>query len=167
MMAESAAQVPFRELAKRGVRGVIFDIDNTLVPHGFAADEAAVALAHEIKSLGVGVCLLSNNSEKRVAPFADALGAYFIAKAGKPGVGGYREACLLLGTTAQTTVFVGDQLFTDIWGAKRAGMYSILVKPIHPKEEIQIRLKRILERPILWWWGKHGAVGCAADGLTK
>ena len=58
----------------------------------------------------------------------------------------------LMGTTPENTLFVGDQLFTDVWGAKRAGIYSILVKPIHPKEEIQIVLKRYLEKIVLFFY---------------
>ncbi len=55
-------------------------------------------------------------------------------------------------TTPDTTIFIGDQIFTDIWGAKKAGIYSILVKPIDKKEEIQIVLKRYLEKPILYFY---------------
>jgi predicted HAD superfamily phosphohydrolase YqeG len=58
----------------------------------------------------------------------------------------------LMGTTPENTLFVGDQLLTDVWGAKRAGIYSILVKPIHPKEEIQIVLKRYLEKIVLFFY---------------
>ena len=54
-----------------------------------------------------------------------------------------------MGITEDQAVFVGDQLFTDIYGAKKAGIYQILVKPIHPKEEIQIVLKRKLEKIVL------------------
>ena len=54
-----------------------------------------------------------------------------------------------MNTSIENTIFVGDQLFTDIWGANQANIYSILVNPINPKEEIQIVLKRILEKPIL------------------
>ena len=57
-----------------------------------------------------------------------------------------------MGTDIKTTVFIGDQLFTDVWGAKRTGMKNILVKPIHPKEEFQIILKRILERVVLFFY---------------
>ena len=60
-----------------------------------------------------------------------------------------------MGTQAQTTLFVGDQLFTDVWGAKNAGIRSILVKPIHPKEEIQIVFKRYLERIVLYFYQKE------------
>ena len=60
----------------------------------------------------------------------------------------------IMGTTRETTLFVGDQLFTDVWGAKRAGIHNILVRPIHPKEEIQIVLKRYLEKVVLHFYTK-------------
>ncbi len=65
-----------------------------------------------------------------------------------------------MGTAPESTLFVGDQLFTDVWGAKRAGIVTYLVKPIHPKEEIQIVLKRRLERIVLFFYHrKKGASG--------
>lgn len=60
-----------------------------------------------------------------------------------------------MGTSKETTIFIGDQLFTDVYGARRCGMRNILVKPIHPKEEIQIVLKRRLERIVLYFYKKH------------
>ena len=60
-----------------------------------------------------------------------------------------------IGCDRTNTLFVGDQLFTDVWGAKRAGIYSILVKPLHPKEEIQIVLKRYLEKIVLSEYKKY------------
>ena len=96
--------------------------------------------------------LLSNNKEPRVKRFNEKIGSQYIYKAGKPGLKNYRKAMELMGTTPENTLFVGDQLFTDVWGAKRAGIYSILVKPIHPKEEIQIVLKRYLEKIVLFFY---------------
>ena len=60
-----------------------------------------------------------------------------------------------MGSTKDTTVFVGDQLFTDVWGAKRTGIESWLVEPIDKHEEIQIVLKRYLEKPILYFYRKE------------
>ena len=60
----------------------------------------------------------------------------------------------MMGTNTGNTLFVGDQLFTDVYGARRTGIHSILVKPIHPKEEIQIVLKRYLERIVLHFYEK-------------
>ena len=67
---------------------------------------------------------------------------------------GYKKAMELLGTDVSNTLFVGDQIFTDIWGAKGAGLYSILLEPINPKEEIQIVLKRYLEKIVLFCYPK-------------
>jgi HAD superfamily phosphatase (TIGR01668 family) len=88
-----------------------------------------------------------------VASFAKAAGSpHYIFKGNKPGRKGYQRAMKNMGTDAKHTVFVGDQLFTDVYGAKRAGIHSILVRPIHPKEEIQIVLKRYLEKVVLYFY---------------
>ncbi|ADL04906.1 YqeG family HAD IIIA-type phosphatase [Lacrimispora saccharolytica] len=151
--AASAYDIPYEDLYKRGIRGVVFDIDNTLVPHDAPADERVRKLFLRLHDLGMETCLLSNNKEPRVAAFARSAGSpRYIFKGNKPGIKGYRKAMDLMGTDVKQTVFVGDQLFTDVYGAKRAGIYSILVKPIHPKEEIQIVLKRLLEAVVLYFY---------------
>lgn len=154
---DSAYVIEYEKLYEKGYRGIIFDIDNTLVPHGAPADERAVALFARLKKAGYGVMLLSNNKEPRVKMFNDSVGAKYIFKAGKPGRAGYERAMRELGTTAENTLFVGDQLFTDVWGAKKAGIETFLVKPIHPKEEIQIVLKRRLEKIVLFFYYRKKA----------
>ena len=146
---DSTYGIDFEELYAEGYRGIIFDIDNTLVPHGAPADGRSRDFFCRLKELGYGCMLLSNNKEPRVKMFNDAVGAEYIYKAGKPGVKGYRQGMERLGTDEKTTFFVGDQLFTDVWGAKNAGLLSILVHPIDKKEEIQIVLKRYLEKIVL------------------
>ena len=103
----------------------------------------------ELKSIGYQTMLLSNNKEPRVKGFADAVGSDYIFKANKPSKVGYQKAMERMGTTRENTLFVGDQLFTDVWGAKNAKIRSLLVKPMNPKEEIQIVLKRKLEAIVL------------------
>lgn len=146
---KSAYEIDFRSYYDAGYRGIIFDIDNTLVPHGAPADERSIALIGELKELGFGIMLLSNNKEPRVKMFNDAVQVSYIFKAGKPAKKGYEEAMKQLGTDKNTTLFVGDQLFTDVWGARNTGIFSVLVKPMDKKEEIQIVLKRILEKIVL------------------
>ena len=107
-----------------------------------------------MKELGLKTCLLSNNKEPRVKSFADQVKSPYIYKGGKPGAGGYKKAMGIMGTDIKTTLFVGDQLFTDILGANRLGIQTVLVKPINPKEEIQIVLKRYLEKPVLYCYRK-------------
>ncbi len=146
---DSTYNINFDDLYERGYRGIIFDIDNTLVPHGSPADERAIALFGHLKELGFKCLLLSNNKEPRVKSFNDQVGAQYIYKAGKPKKSGYIRAMEMLGTDRQNTLCVGDQIFTDMIGANHVGLYSILVKPIDPHEEIQIVLKRYLEKPII------------------
>lgn len=141
--------IDFEKLYEKGFRGLIFDIDNTLVPHGAPADDRAVKLFAGLKRIGFCCCLISNNQEPRVKMFNEKIQVDYIYNAQKPSVKNYRKAMEIMGTDTSNTVFIGDQLFTDVWGAKRAGIPSILVKPIHPKEEIQIVLKRFLERIVL------------------
>lgn len=150
--AESAYSIDFERLYREGYRGVIFDIDNTLVPHGAPADEKAVAFFQRLRNIGFSCMLLSNNKEPRVKMFHDAVEVSYIHKAGKPKAGGYRRAMREMGTDESNTIFVGDQIFTDIYGANLAGIRTILVKPIHPKEEIQIVFKRYLEKIVLFFY---------------
>ena len=149
---DSAYDIPYEQFYQKGMRGIIFDIDNTLVPHGAPADERAVQLFERLRAIGFHTCLLSNNKEARVAPFAGQVGSDYIYKGRKPKRSGYRQAMRRMGTGERSTMFVGDQLFTDVYGARRIGIYSILVKPINPKEEIQIVLKRYLEKIVLWFY---------------
>ncbi len=149
---DSAYEIDYKGLYEKGFRGIIFDIDNTLVPHGAPADMRSIELFGKLKEIGYETLVLSNNKEPRVRSFSDKVGSQYIFKANKPFPEGYEKAMEMMGTNRETTVFVGDQLFTDIWGARKAGILTYLVKPIHPKEEIQIVLKRILEKIVLFFY---------------
>ncbi len=152
---DSTYDIDFEQYYQDGYRAIIFDIDNTLVPHGAPADQRAIALFKRLHALGYQTMMLSNNKEPRVKMFCDAVDAEYIYKAGKPNPANYREAMKRMHTDEKNTLFVGDQIFTDVWGANKAGIYSILVKPIHPKEEIQIVLKRYLEKVVLFCYKRH------------
>lgn len=153
---DSVQSVNFKEYREKGYKGIIFDIDNTLVCHGAPATKEIIAFIDDLKNMGYHIMIMSNNKEPRVKSFAEAVGGIdYIYKANKPAKTSYLRCMDIMQTDAQTTLFVGDQLFTDVWGAKRCGIFSILVKPINPKEEIQIILKRILEKPVLYFYLKE------------
>ncbi len=152
---DSAYEIEYDRLYEEGYRGIIFDVDNTLVPHGAPADQRAQELFTHLKELGYQCCLLSNNKEPRVKMFNDQVQVQYIFKAGKPKASGYRRAMELMGTNQDNTLFVGDQIFTDVYGANCAGIRTVLTKPIHPKEEIQIVLKRYLERIVLFFYQRR------------
>ena len=146
---DSTYHIDFQEFYDKGYRAVLFDVDNTLVEHDAPANKKAIALIKQLKSIGYGVCFVSNNVEARVKSFNEQVGATYVYKAGKPSAKGYVQAMKKLGTNQANTLFVGDQIFTDIWGANNAKLYSILVQPIAKHEEIQIVLKRIPEKWVL------------------
>ena len=147
--------ISFEKLYKEGYRGVIFDIDNTLVPHGAPADERAKKLFARLEKIGFQSCLLSNNQEPRVKMFNQDIQTNYIYNAHKPSTKNYVKAMEKMGTDKENTLFVGDQLFTDVWGANRAGIMSVLVKPIDKHEEIQIILKRRLEWIVLFFYKRR------------
>ncbi len=146
---ESTYHIDFEKLYSMGYRGVIFDIDNTLVGHGKPQDARSMALFKRLKNIGFKYCLLSNNKRPRVESFAEPVGAKFIYKAAKPKKEGYLKAVEELELKKDEVFFVGDQIFTDVAGATNAGLFTILVKQLYRQEEIQIVLKRILEKPII------------------
>ena len=134
------------ELKGKGIKALVIDIDNTLVPFDVAAPDAdAAAFLQAVLDSGIKPVIISNNHELRVRSFAEGVGADYVFDAGKPGIGGYTKAMLATGSVPETTMMVGDQLFTDIWGANRSGVYSVLVKQIGPDPYFHIRLKRIAE----------------------
>ena len=153
--AESAYIVDFKEYYKKGYRAVVLDVDNTLVGHDEPADERAISFFRNLRAIGFRTCILSNNDEPRVKPFADAVDSLFVCRAAKPSPKGYQKAMRLCGSTKETTLFMGDQLFTDIWGANRAGIRSILVKPMKKDILLQIRLKRYGEKIIMPFYRRY------------
>lgn len=142
---DSAYDIDFYDYYKKGYRGVLFDVDNTLVEHDEPVTIQAIELFEQLKEIGFKTCIISNNKEYRVKPLADALESDYVYNAKKPSAKGYIEGMERMGTTSKDTLFVGDQIFTDILGANKAKIHSILVKPIAKHEEIQIVLKRRLE----------------------
>lgn len=149
---DSVDDIDFEMYYKKGIRGIVSDIDNTLVPHGAPADEHIIKVFEKIHGMGIDTCLISNNKKLRVEPFAKAVNSKFIYDAHKPSRESYKKAMGLMNTDKESTLFIGDQIFTDIWGANRTGIETVMLKQIDKKEEIQIILKRIPEKLILWLW---------------
>ena len=146
---ESAYSIDYDQLYADGVRGIIFDIDNTIVADNALADDRVISLFRRLQGMGFRICIVSNNQKRRVEPFAIATGAVYICDAAKPNARGYIRAIRLMRLPRRKIVAVGDQIFTDVIGAKLVGIYCILVKPLDPNERFHIRLKRMLEKIIL------------------
>jgi len=148
-IAASTYKIDFERLYEEGYRGILFDIDNTLVEHGADASKEAIELFERLKKIGFQLCLISNNKQPRVERFNKDVNVNYIYDAHKPSTKNYKKAMELMHTDRSNAIFVGDQLFTDVYGANRVGMRTFLVEPISPKEEIQIVLKRYLEKIVL------------------
>ena len=147
---ESSYIIDYEKLYEKGYRGIIYDLDNTLVPHGAPADERALELMDRLKSIGYTIFFLSNNRKERVEMFNEKIGALYLCKPSKPNKRGYLKAAEMMNLDPSKILVVGDQIFTDIWGANMAGMRSCLVMPIdRSSDEIQIVIKRMLEKVVL------------------
>ncbi len=142
--------VSLDDLRARGFCGLIVDLDNTLV--GYGQDDLAdddrrwIASARE---RGFRICLVSNNFTGRVARICAELGVPGISRALKPLPRGFLAALRVLDTPRHRTVVVGDQLFTDVLGAKLLGLHAILTEPLVAKDWLGTRVLRLLERIML------------------
>jgi len=149
-VADSVFDIDYDSFWENGVRGLIFDIDNTLATFDVPSpDEKTAALLKGLKDKGFGICFLSNNRRQRVETFNADLGFEYVWKARKPLLAGVRKALALLGLDKDKVLLVGDQLFTDCWVGKRAGVYAVLTKPIAPRDEWTVRIKRFPEKLVM------------------
>ena len=147
----SIVDIRIEWLKGKGIKGVLLDLDNTIVRRDsylFAAD--VLDYLEELYKQGYAVGILSNSGSKRVRTIAAQLALPAVENAGKPTARAFRLGMEMLGTKPEETLLVGDQIFTDVLGGNRAGLHTILVTPLPGKDFIGTRLiTRPLERLIL------------------
>lgn len=132
------------------VEGVVLDLDNTTVPwHTADVPNAVLAWVEKVRDAGIRVCLLTNNYGAQAHTVAKKMGASVVRAALKPNPSAFRRALTVLQTTPSKAVMIGDQLFTDVLGAKLVGMRAILVRPLSAREFVTTKFMRMLERPIV------------------
>lgn len=137
-------------LDRLGATAVIFDLDNTLVAYGQSEPcEAVIAHLRYLAGLDINFVLLSNALAGRAADLATKLRMPYIGQAKKPAAAGFRRACAMLNRPPEATAVVGDQLFRDILGARRAGCSAILVLPLSPRDFPGTALLRPLEAAVI------------------
>ena len=131
-LADNIYDITGEALARRGIRLLLADLDNTLAPYGVPLpDERLRAWRDELKEHGVTLFILSNNRhESRPRIFAQALDVPYIGHAGKPKTPSFFAAMERVGAAREQTAIIGDQIFTDVLGGNRAGVATILVRPI-------------------------------------
>ena len=131
-LADNIYEISGAALGRRGIRLLLADLDNTLVPYGVPLpDEKLKGWRDELAAHGVTLFILSNTRhESRPRTFAQALDVPYIGHAGKPKTASFVKAMEQMGVAPEQTAIVGDQIFTDVLGGNRAGVATILVKPI-------------------------------------
>lgn len=149
---DSVFSIDYSKLYKKGYRGIIFDLDNTLVHHGDNSNKKVDDLFKHIHSIGLKTILLTNNDEDRVQRFITNIDTLYICDANKPQSLNYLKAVDLLELNKSEVVYIGDQIFIDIFGANKSGITSILVDFIRLENEIKIGKKRYIEKFILLFY---------------
>ena len=150
--------IPMEKLYAQGYRGVIIDLDNTLVgAKTAAAPTELIEWFIKVKKIGFQIMIVSNNYLARVSLFANPLRIHFLSKARKPLHRAFKKSMGMMDVTPEQTIVIGDQLLTDVLGGNRLGLYTILVLPIAIHEEgWMTRFNRRLERLALVQLRKRG-----------
>lgn len=152
---DSVFSIDYKKLYEKGYRGIIFDIDNTLVHHGDDSNKEIDMLFTTIQNLGFKTLLLSNNNEERVKRFLKNIDSLYICDAEKPKIDNYLKAVEIMKIKKDEALYIGDQIFTDIVGANKSGIANILVKFIMAPGETKIGKRRQLENLILKFYKKN------------
>ncbi len=146
----SVYELPLEQLQAMGIRGLVFDIDNTIAPFDVAdPDEELIAYFAKLREMGFRLVILSNNNKERVSRFNAPLKTLAVYKAGKPGYKKMHLALAKLGLDPSEAALVGDQVFTDMWCGHRGGLYSIMTAPICNRDQLVTKVKRGLERQVM------------------
>jgi HAD superfamily phosphatase (TIGR01668 family) len=150
LICASVFDIDFGDLKKRKISGLLVDIDNTLVPWGEPEmEEAFIHWVRKAQKEGFAICLVSNAKRPRAQSFADLLGIPAVGLALKPLGRAFRKGMALLNLKPHEVAVVGDQLFTDVFGGNRLGIYTILINPISRNELDSTKMMRKLERRML------------------
>jgi len=146
--------IEFDFLKNNNIQGILLDIDNTLIDMEKNMPEEVLKWVKDAKEHGFKVGILSNTNKKdKLVPISNKLGVEYVSFAKKPSKSGYIRGAKMLGLDSKNIAMVGDQVFTDVWGANRVGMFSIYVKPINLKEYWYTAWKRPIESLILKHYG--------------
>ena len=164
---DSVFSIDFKKLHDRGYRGIIFDIDNTLVHHGECSTEQIDNLFADLQLMGFKTLLLSNNTVERVQTFIKNINTPYVALAQKPKKSGYQQSLSILKLDKSEVLYVGDQIFTDILGANRCNITCILVEFLRKEDETYFGKRRSLEKIILTRYQKNKNYIYRLGGVSK
>ncbi len=142
-----------------GIKGVVLDIDNTLEPYeNPIPGERVLTWLKELEAVGIKAAFVSNNGAERVELFNKELKLPAYYKAGKPFKKNVLKALADINVSPEEAILMGDQILTDVWAARNAGVRAILVPPINDKRDLFTRFKRLLEKPIIKKYKKRNNI---------
>ena len=154
---KSIFEIQPESLKEKGVKGIITDLDNTLVEWDRPnATPKLIEWFDNMRRHEILVTIVSNNNERRVRAFSDPLQMPFIFQARKPMTRAFNKALKQMGLSKEETVVIGDQLLTDVLGGNRSGFHTVLVVPVAQTDGFVTRFNRKVERRILNWFRKQG-----------
>ena len=149
-MYDTVYSIPFSEFYEKGIRVIVFDIDNTLVPYSILVpDERIKNFLFSVREMGFEIAFVSNNTPQRVETFNEPLGFFAVPDAHKPEKRALSPVLAHFGVTPSQLLFVGDQLLTDVLSARVHGAMAVTVSPIEKVESRFFRFKRFLEKPFI------------------
>lgn len=147
---DKVENIPFELLEEKKIKGIMFDLDNTLANYSGHINKEKLDWIKEAKRRGIKICIVSNSHRQtKIRPIMMELDIQGLNYAMKPLLRGYIYALDLLGVKKENACMIGDQIFTDIVGANRFGIMSILVKPVGIVEEMWVKMKRPLEKVVI------------------
>lgn len=156
MYIKSIYEIDIEQLKEQGIKGIIFDIDNTLVPYDeVEPNNEIIRLFEKLIANKFKITLVSNNTRDRVVKFNEKLRVFALHESHKPLTKNFIKALRLMKCEKHEAVIVGDQIFTDVYGGNKAGIRTILVEPISDKDEWKTKVKRSLERKIIESYERH------------
>lgn len=153
-------EISVEELRTAGIDTVLLDLDNTLVKwQQHDLPKAVLAWLSELKGAGMKLCLVSNTRfGRRLKALSAELDIPYVRRAWKPRKKGFQQALEDLGSTPEKAIMVGDQMFTDVLGANRMGIYTIMVKPMARREFLGTKISRSVEVILLAWYRRKGLI---------
>ena len=164
---KSVFAIDYQKLYNAGFRALIFDLDNTLVHHGEDSTPEVDALFQELQQMGFKTFLLSNNNVSRIERFLKNIDCPYIPYADKPKPQNYRKAVELLGVKKEQAVYIGDQVYADIYGANLCGIPSVLVEFMRKPEEKKIGIRRRVEQLLLFFYRSNKKYQFRLGGIQK
>lgn len=150
MYQKSIYAIDYKKLLNRGIKCLLFDLDNTIVPIKMKAPSNKIkSLFEDLKEMGFKIIIFSNSPKGRLKPFKDELGVDCSANSRKPSIKKFLQIIDIYGYAVSEIAIIGDELLTDVLGGNKVGITTILVNPVGKKDFFLAKIRRIIEKRLM------------------